>query len=232
MKHCVLISPADSKLVEKLHENGIYAVFTKSIDSLIEYERYHADIQLLRIHNTAFISDSSLYLRELVSEYFDEIIVCNELSGNYPYNVSLNSALVGNHLICREKSTPDDIKNYCKQKGIKLINVNQGYAKCSTLVVNDNAVITADKGIYNKACDIGIKALQIREGHIRLSGDKYGFIGGSSMRVGDMIFFFGDINTHPDNRIITEFIEREGLKPVSLINNAMLNDVGGAVILK
>lgn len=232
MKHCVLISPADSKLIEKLCKNDIDVKCTKSIDSFIRYERYHADMQIVSIHNTAFISESTLYLTDIISPYYNKIIVCNELGGKYPDNVSLNCALVGNHLICREKSVAPKIKEYCNKTDIEIINVNQGYAKCSTLVVSENAIITSDKGIYKQAFKHNIRSLLISEGYIDLYEEKYGFIGGCSLRVGDKVCFFGDINTHPDHKAIKEFIENEGLKPVSLIKDKRLNDIGGAVILK
>ena len=45
--------------------------------------------------------------------------------------------------------------------GYEIINVKQGYAKCSICVVSDNAIITADKGIAKAAIQNRIDVLEI-----------------------------------------------------------------------
>ncbi len=52
-----------------------------------------------------------------------------------------------NQLIHNLKFTDDNLLSYEKHK--ILINVKQGYTKCSCLPVSKNALITSDVGIYN-----------------------------------------------------------------------------------
>ncbi len=230
VNYTVLISPTEPEIIAGLNDIGINTVHTKSVEELILYEQYHADMQLLAINDNAFICGNSLYLVNIVNEHEMKPEICELLEGKYPDNIRLNAALVGNKLICKESSLSQKVKEYCKSEGIEIINVNQGYAKCSTLVINDNAIITADKSILKKAVENGIKALLIRPGFIELNGADYGFIGGCSGVIGDTVVFFGDINTHPDSKIILDFIQKQRFNAVSLLNGP-LKDIGGFVQL-
>ena len=61
----------------------------------------------------------------------------------------MNCLYLGNKLYGRLDATDKAVLDYCTKNQIELIDVKQGYTRCSTLVVNDNAVITADKSIQN-----------------------------------------------------------------------------------
>lgn len=228
MKHRVLISPADSKLINELSKYNIEAVFTAPVDNLIEYERFHADIQLLRLMDSFFIYNCVASKYSALKD--KKLIVCEDPRPEYPFNVALNAAFLGDKLLCKESSLNKEVKKFCEKNGIKIINVNQGYTKCSTLILNERAVITADRGIANTCEKNGVEALLISEGNIKLSGDAYGFIGGASGVIGDTVYFFGNVELHPDFMIISEFIESQQMKYVSLTDK-ILTDLGGFVLL-
>ena len=228
MKHRVLISPADSKLINELTKYNIEAVFTAPVDNLIEYERFHADIQLLRLKDSFFIYNCVASKYSVLKD--KELIVCEDPRPEYPFNVALNAAFLGDKLLCKESSLNKEVKKFCEKKGIKIINVNQGYTKCSTLVLNERAVITADRGIANTCEKNGVEALLISEGNIKLSGDAYGFIGGASGVIGDTVYFFGNVELHPEFMIISEFIKKQQMNYVSL-SGEILTDLGGFVLL-
>lgn len=226
----VLISPLENSIVKKLNELGIKTVNSVEIPDLITYERFHADMQLLKIGDIAFIPQNAYSLLEKVSPFINNVVVCEELKGKYPENVLLNAALIGNHLFCKVSALAKEVAMYCERNGTSLVDVKQGYAKCSTLVLGDNALITADITIYERCIEYGIDALLIRCGNIRLEGADYGFIGGCSGVIGDKVFFFGDVSKHPDSRSITDFITQKGYKIVCLSENE-LTDIGGFVVL-
>ena len=78
----------------------------------------------------------------------NEIRLSNEPTGaKYPSDVLFNACLVGNNIICNEKTISKLILEEAKARGYQIIDVSQGYTKCSVCVVSDNAVITADNGI-------------------------------------------------------------------------------------
>lgn len=228
--HTVLMSPTDLRLQDKLLSLNIKALNSQCLPQLLTIEQYHADMQICIINDTAFMPKDCDQTAQTAENYGYKVILCNKLCGKYPSNVALNVALVGNKLLCKESAVAEEIKDYCTEHGIHIINVNQGYTKCSTLILNDNSIITADETISKAATMNGIRVLKITSGHINLEGADYGFIGGSSGRIGDTVYFFGDINTHPDGKSITDYIHSEGLNHINLCDG-ILKDIGGFIVL-
>ena len=70
----------------------------------------------------------------------------------------------------------------------------------------------------------------INDGGISLPPHQYGFIGGASGVVGKRVYFFGDLDLHPDANIIREAIISEGFIPVSL-SDEELSDFGGIIAI-
>jgi hypothetical protein len=109
-----------------------------------------------------------------------------------------------------------------------MVDVRQGYAKCSIVIVDEDSIITYDKGIERACSAAGMDVLLIRPGYIRLDGYDTGFIGGTSGRIGDTIFFYGDPDTHPDGDAIRKFILSKGLK-ISSLKEGELTDIGSII---
>ncbi len=143
----------------------------------------------------------------------------------YPRDVLLNAARVGDSIIASESAISAHIKQYCADRGVRLINIKQGYAKCSVCVIDDHAIITADRGIARAATSAGIEVLTVTPGHVALPGYDTGFIGGASGSFDDTVCFCGDITTHPDHMAILDFCAVHGKKVVSL-GYTPLTDVG------
>ena len=139
----------------------------------------------------------------------------------YPRDVRLNCAVVGNHALANLKYTSERIKN----SSLELLHTNQGYTKCATVVVNDNAIITSDPSVFNAAMQAGIDALKISEGHVRLDGYDTGFIVGATGVTDNEVLFTGALSSHPDAESIKEFCARHGKRAVSL-SPAPLYDYG------
>lgn len=228
--HTVIMSPCESDLTKSLSEYGIKALPSQCLHQLRENEQYHADMQVLIINNTAFIPEDCTQIGVELANYGYEIVHCKPLLSDYPWNVSLNVALIGKRLFCKESALDPNVKNYCINNEIEIINVNQGYTKCSTLVLNDKSIITADETIYKAAINNNISVLKISQGYIQLANADYGFIGGCSGVIGDTVYFFGDINYHPDQEIIKNYIYKQGMKIISLADT-YLKDIGGFVAI-
>ena len=231
MKHCVLISPTDSKLIEALKSRGIDVIFTVPQSGLYDNEQYHADMQCLIVDNNAYIPKVSSEISDGISKYVDQITLCSNPSMKYPDNISLNALVFGRKIFCKASALDADVSDYCNERGIEIINVNQGYTKCSTLALGDKAIITADPSVYKAATENKIDALRISSGHILLEGADYGFIGGASGVIGDKVYFFGDICKHPDFKEIADFIELKGFT-FECLTDESLHDVGGFVTLQ
>ena len=97
----------------------------------------------------------------------------------YPEDIGLNLFTIGKHLVGRTDKTPREVLDYAEEQGYTLHFAKQGYAKCSTVVLGDNAVITADPSILAVANEMGIASLSISTGYVSLPGYDYGFLGGA-----------------------------------------------------
>lgn len=223
-----ILSDKYPEYAEKLKELGYDIIPSERVECLIPYEQDHADMQCLIINDTAFVLSCCQKLAKALSDSFNVITCAEDIGGRYPANVALNAALVGKYLVCREASLDENVREYCSQNEIELINVKQGYSKCSCAIVSDNAVITADKGIYRALINKKIDTLLIEQGSINLEGADYGFIGGASGydRSGNKLFFCGNIKKHPDYYTIKDFCDRNGSEIINLMDG-QLTDIGG-----
>lgn len=159
--------------------------------------------------------------------------VADELNASYPHDSIYNAACTGNYFIHRLDITVPDLivaaKKVCGDD-LKLINVRQGYTKCSALIVDEDSIITYDRGISRPCEAAGMNVLLIEPGFIKLRGAKDGFIGGASGRVGDEIVFNGDLSAHPSFREIVDFIEARRLG-CKWFASYELEDIGSIITL-
>lgn len=146
----------------------------------------------------------------------------------YPKDCIYNAACTGRFFIHKLDITDKVLLKAAEEMGMILVDVPQGYSKCSVVVVDETGIITSDMGIVKKCEGAGVDVLTVEAGHIALPGFKYGFIGGASGRIEDRIYFEGDLSSHPDFERIMDFIDSRGLKAV--YNKEMpLTDIGSIV---
>jgi hypothetical protein len=171
----------------------------------------HADMLCCHLGSEKILLEKSqTSAAKRLTEYgFAPEFIRDEISDSYPLDVPLNAALFGKNLIANLKLISNEILQYAENNKFRIIDVRQGYSKCSLCVVNENAVITDDISI-KKACDGNlIDALFVEKGSIRLCGHSYGFIGGCSGLIDkDCLAFYGDINRHTDSVKIKAFLEK------------------------
>ena len=159
----------------------------------------------------------------------DVLISYHDPLMRYPKDIAYNAACTGRFLIHNLKHTAPLILEEAEKAKMKLIDVPQGYAKCSTVVLDKNSIITYDGGIARKCRECnGPKVLQISSGHVKLEGYNTGFIGGASGRIGDEIIFSGDLSAHPDFHAIVQFIEERGLR-CKWFPDFPLTDIGSII---
>ena len=155
----------------------------------------------------------------------------NELSPLYPGDCRYNAACTGKFFIHRLDITDSELlaaaKASCGNE-LELIDVRQGYAKCSTVIVDEDSIITYDKGIAKPCEAAGMNVLLVKSGFVKLRGANTGFIGGASGRVGDEIVFNGDLSAHTNFREIAGFIEERGLG-CKWFESYELEDIGSII---
>lgn len=222
-----IIGKTDQKILEFVESFGISVLNTAKniyIDSAISC---HADINTLYLgYGKILLDRSQAALADPLKKHGIKVIFAeNHVSGSYPNDCRLNFALLSGKIIGRIDVADEIIKNMDYFK----INVRQGYAKCSTCIVNGNAVITDDFSIKKACVENGIDVLLIGKGDIELPGHEYGFIGGASALIDkNHIIFFGDITKHRDFCKIDVFLNKHGCK-YSFLKNHVLTDIGGMV---
>ncbi len=148
----------------------------------------------------------------------------------YPNDIHLNCATVGDYIIGNKKYISKQIADIAEKEGLKILHTNQGYAKCSTLTVSKNAIITADTSVTLTAKAEKIHALKIRAGFVGLDGYDTGFIGGATGVTDKEVLFCGRLDSHPDGEIISRFCLEHGKAPVSLCDEPIY-DYGTVMIL-
>ncbi|MBE7053339.1 MAG: hypothetical protein E7391_03590 [Ruminococcaceae bacterium] len=186
-------------------------ILTKEIKSISTPLKFHPDIQIAQIDDDTFVCEPTVF------EYYksvlkDKNIIMGEtyLQSNYPRDIAYNIIRVGNKCLCNLKYTD---KKILENINCKMININQGYAKCSICQVDDNSVITSDDGIEKVCKENRIDVLKIEKSQIELKPYDYGFIGGASLKLNkDEILFFGDITKHSDYHNIKEFCDKKNIK--------------------
>ena len=186
----------------------------------------HADMQFITLNHKTFVLPESKSLIRFLFLSNVEFELTEKAEKLYPKDVLCNGKTVGNKFFCNTKTIDKKILNFAFDSGLKIIHVNQGYTGCSTLKVNDNAIITSDKSIYEAAIKNKVESLLITEGFIKLPGYNHGFIGGCSGNINnEIIIFCGSLENHPDKNSIRNFIKERNLSILEF--NFELTDIGG-----
>lgn len=219
----IFLNSLNLSIVEVPPCNNLY----KAIDG-------HVDIQLNVLDKQSKVL---IINKDLPKEFKEKLNSLNitfieskcSLKYSYPYNIPLNALILKNHFIHNLKYTDKNLLN--TQINKKLINIKQGYTKCSCLPVGDNAFITSDIGIYNALIKYNFDILLLPAGDIILDGLNYGFIGGTGGLIDkNTMVFFGNLNHYLHGAKVLEFLKKYNVKPIYL-KNTKLHDRGSLFVL-
>ena len=225
MPYMILDQRAETEIVKNAERLGFKPVPSDYIKGINESVAGHPDMQLVKIGNDIIVNPESLnhYKKHMPEIKF--IAGKTVVQGKYPHYVAYNVALTSDFAIHNFKYTDEAVKE--RLSGFKLINVKQGYAKCSVLTL-PNGIITSDEGIISRCGELD--ALKIRHGEITLIGNDYGFIGGASGYHDGKLYFSGNIKKHPDYDEIKKFCENKCIEIICLSNDK-LADIGSIIII-
>lgn len=226
----IIMSSERLDICNELKKYGFQIIKSQQLPQLLRFEQNHADMQCLRINDTFFVLKECVELRDkLLSIGLNVVKTVKSIGGKYPENILLNAVFIKNKLFCREISIDTSVIEYCNENNIEIINVNQGYTKCSTAVIDD-CFITSDIGIFKIMQKNGVEGLLIEPGCIELHGVNYGFIGGCCFTYEKNVFFTGNIKKHKNYSKIKNFCERLNKNIISLTNHN-LYDIGGFIVV-
>jgi len=226
------ISP---EIEESLKKEGIEFIKTVSCKDLYEAVDGHPDMLMLHIGGNRLVLAPNIFesmAPKLEKKGFAVTKGVTWLVRNYPGNIAYNILRVGNLAFHNLKYTDIEVIKALEKENTMLINVNQGYTKCSVCILDSRTIITSDRKIAETAEKYGVESLLIRPGGIVLKGLNYGFIGGASGLLSKkQIAFAGSLNSLEESCQIAEFLNKKGFKIKSLSDEKLV-DYGSIIPLK
>ncbi len=215
--------------IYNLEKLGYNVILTQKINTLYDSVDGHSDMQV-------FVADDKLISAKETYTYYKNIfgnkVICGSkcLAKAYPEDVLYNAACIGDFIICNKAHIAKEITEFAIEAKKTIIDVKQGYSKCSIGIIGKNAIVTADKRIAKKCANAGVDVLEIEAGHIKLEGMNYGFIGGTCGMIDENVLAFnGELKTHPQGDEIHKFCHRHNVDIVEL-KSGILEDIGSILI--
>jgi hypothetical protein len=241
VKAVLISADAGQAVLDDLKRFGIEPITVNPCPDIQPQVSAHPDMLFHHVGNNKIVyynSDSNRDVYERLKELgFELIPISKKLAKEYPEDIALNAARIGNYIFCKMGNTATELLDYYNldyynNENIKIIDIKQGYAKCSVCVVSENAIITADKSIAKAAMNVGIDVLLIKEGFIKLNGYNYGFIGGCCGKLSENILAFcGNIKKHPEYNRIQDFLKEHNVSIIILDEKSELHDIGSIIPL-
>jgi len=226
----IIVGKLPDSVKTELEKSGVEILEIQSSPIIRSGLSCHADLQVIHLKdNYILLNENQNDLHKKLTEYGFNVELFRLKGEKYPFDCAVNAAFVGNNVICKFDILEEKLKQFIIINGYNVINVNQGYSKCSVCVVNDNSIITEDESIKNACVMQGIDVLLIRKGYVTLEGFDYGFIGGASFKINkDTLAFIGRIDNHPDFQLIKDFLNKKNINLISL-GNTELTDIGSVI---
>lgn len=231
MKRILLCSKELFEEYTEVLENFGYTVMrVPSFGALSAPVSFHPDMLFSVLEDGSLLTDRNYFINNGL--FFEELqkagikIVTSEklLSAEYPSDILFDAIKTDKLLVGNLKYTAPELFS----DGVRTVNIKQGYALCSTLLM-ENAAISADAGICKALGENGYTVLKISPGGIALNGYGCGFIGGASAVLNDCktAVFFGNLSAHTDGEKIISFCREQGYT-VYFDARFPLTDFGGA----
>jgi len=232
MVSLLMLSDMEPTVLNELNHLHIRCIISEPLPSISGSESVHADMSVCHVGNNSILMTpniSRLVKTKLLQEGFRCTYIAKEVTAEDPY---LNACIIGDKAICHNRHTSPELIKELQQIGLNVLHTKQRYARCSTAILNENAVITADEGIASLCRSHQIDVLKITPGGIDLTGYPYGFIGGCcGLLSPSVLAFSGNIQQHRNYEDIQAFAKNHHISLLSL-SNKPLTDIGGLLPLK
>ena len=230
---CVIVDAnAPLQLFEYFDNNKIEYIKSLYIKNTIDAVSTHPDMQICDVGDGMIVCEPTTY------EYYKnklEIFGVNVTKGtkrivsNYPADVAYNVVVTGKFLMHTISFTDKKIIEIANKFGMRILNTKQGYTMCATCIIDENAVITDDAGIYKVCCNNGIDCLKVDKSDVLLGDRNDGFFGGCCGMIDNKkLLFCGDIKRHKNYESIKEFADMYSVELVSSYDGPLV-DVGSII---
>lgn len=192
----------------------------------------HPDIFITKINDKLICAPC---IKDLLESRISNFIVGEkDPSQPYPNDIYYNVCVFGNYAIGNFSYLDKRVIEIIDETNKTKINVNQGYSNCSCRPINDNALITSDKGIYDECIKNGIDVLYLETDSIKLldSNNQFsnmkGFIGGATCIIDNTLILFGSIDfLGNENKLkLLSFLDKYNIK-IKDFSDFEIIDYGG-----
>ena len=217
------LSSLNLKVIEIPKSNDLYDAINGHVDIQLNIlDKKSKKIIINRNMDVTFKKQlTDLNIQYIESENF--------LEPSYPKNIFLNALILEEYYIHNIKYSDKNLLKFQNNK--TLIDVKQGYTKCSCLPITENAIITNDVGIYKSLSKYNFDILLLPTGDIILEGFDYGFIGGTGGLINkNTIAFFGNLDFYKYGNEVKSFLKKYNITPIYL-SNMKLHDRGSLFVL-
>ncbi len=191
---------------------------------------HHADMLMNYVGKSFIIDKNQKELCSFIEKNSGKTIIIDNIKSPYPNDCILNFADIGDYIIYNKSILPQEILNELPNKTI--IDVKQGYSKCSVCIAKRNTIITDDISVFNAVSQYNnINSLFVEKGSVCIEKYDYGFIGGCCGLIDkDVLLFNGDLSTHKDFDKIRKFLYDNGINYID-IKDKPLTDIGSIIPL-
>lgn len=225
MKYALVDYRINSVEKSNLEKLGCTVLLCPPYAKLYEAVCGHPDMLIHIIDNDNILvhKDMPLHFVQLLKSLnFNVLKSHSSISAKYPYDIALNALNLPNLFVHYLKYTDEILLDKIKNK--ILINVKQGYSKCSTAIISEKAIMTSDKGIAVSLKSNKIDVLLLPPGDIELPGLDYGFIGGCCGKINDStLAFYGDLSHYTYGNEVLSFLKKHKVEPVYLRNGKLID---------
>lgn len=231
----LICGKADETIYRFIKSFGIEIITSETNCAVDTRISDHADISVHHLGGKNILLDSSQrkLADKLIADFKMNVLFTHKpCSGEYPRDCALNFLRLDNILLGKLDCMDETLRAYADSEKIIFHHVRQGYAKCASVVVGKNAVITDDSAICKALQKAHCDCLLIEKGDVQLIGFDYGFIGGSAGFIDkNHLLFFGDITKHRSFDKIELFLNQHGVR-YDFIKDYPLTDIGGIIPIR
>lgn len=225
----------EAEAEESLLNLGIKCIKTQRHPNLKEEVSFHPDMMFCHLGGRDIVfapETGAKSLRELRNYGFNLIEGNARLKENYPDDIAYNVAIIGGCAFHDFRFTDSVLLRLLEEKGFQLVNIKQGYSKCSVAILSENAVITSDMGISSAMLRHSVDVLKIEpDANIKLGNFKNGFIGGCTGKIcSDKLIFAGNAEKLASFKIIVDYLKKNKIEHISLTGGDVL-DMGSLIPL-
>lgn len=220
---------------ENIKKEGIECIKTVRCPELYEAVDGHPDMLMLHIGGNRIVLAPNVFdsiAPILVKKGFAVTKGATWLVRNYPGDIAYNVLRMENLAFHNIKYTDAEVIKELEKENVTLINVTQGYTKCSVCIIDSRTAITSDMKLAKTMEKYGIESFLIKPGGIDLKNLNYGFIGGASGLLSKkQIAFTGSLDGLQDSSRLTKYLDEKGFE-LKILSEERLADYGSIIPIK